>query len=267
MYSPFLFITLTCYWEGVNPNSPGMKHAQQTDKNRLCYSNIGKKIQVYLSGWLYDRGLGPLLRSIRGWISASIRDKELYPVLDLCTGTGMMCRNLKAPPYQVLGLDLDDRMLQYARSKAPGIPFILGNAAQLPIMDGIFGSVIISFALHDKTEEVRNAMLQETRRVLRVGGRVFFVDFEKPWNRASRWGRIFTYSIERAAGGEHFRNSQSFLTQGGLRSFLSDQGWHEQENRSFAWGNSRVVVCPRPDHKVSVVKKIRPQYNKADIFI
>ena len=202
---------------------------------------------MYLSGWLYDKGLGPLLYRMRDWISSSIRAGELYPVLDLCTGTGMMCRTLNAPPFQVLGLDLDGRMLEYARDKAPDVPFIQGDAALLPIQDGIFGSVIISYALHEKTTEVRNAMLKETRRVLRAGGRVFFVDFEKPWNRTSRWGRVFTYSIELAAGGEHLQNCQNFLAQGGLRSFLSGQGWDERESRSFAWGNSRIVVCSRPD--------------------
>jgi ubiquinone/menaquinone biosynthesis C-methylase UbiE len=204
-------------------------------------------MQVYFSGWLYDRGLGPLMHRMRAWISASIRDKELYPVLDLCTGTGMMCRILNAPPYQTLGLDLDDRMLRYARDKAPDVSFIQGDGALLPIQDGVFGSVIISYALHEKTSGIRSAMLKETRRVLRAGGRVYFVDFEKPWNSTSRLGRVFTYSIERLAGGEHFQNSQTFVGQGGLRSFLAGEGWDELDSRAFAWGNSRIVVCSRPD--------------------
>ncbi len=203
---------------------------------------------MYLPGRLYDLGLGPLMHSIKERISTFIRDKELYPALDLCTGTGMMCRLLDAPPHQALGLDLDGRMLRYALSKAPDIPFIQADAALLPIRNGGLGSVIISYALHEKTAGVRNTMLNETLRVLRPGGRAFFMDFEKPWNRTSRLGRVFTYSIERLAGGEHFRNSQTFLEQeGGLRGFLAGQGWDELESLSFAWGNTRLVVSSRPD--------------------
>ena len=198
---------------------------------------------MFLSGWLYDLGLGPLMRTMREWIAASIRDKELYPVLDLCTGTGMMCRALKAPPFQALGLDLDRRMLKYAGAMAPDIPFIQGDAVLLPLQDGVFGSIIISYALHEKTPDTRKAMIKEAQRVLRAGGQVYFLDFEKPWNGASRMGRIFTYSIERLAGGEHFQNSQTFIKGGGLHSFLSDLGWVEVENRPFAWGNTRIVVC------------------------
>ena len=90
-------------------------------------------------------------------------------------------------------------------------------------------------------------MMTEIRRVLHLGeGRLLLIDFEKPWNTVSRLGRIFTYSIERMAGGEHFRNGQRFLNAGGLRAFLARHGWQELESRPAPWGNSRIVVARHP---------------------
>jgi ubiquinone/menaquinone biosynthesis C-methylase UbiE len=197
------------------------------------------------SGWAYDACLGPLLRGMRLWVAAYVRENGLFPALDLCTGTGAMCRNFDHQPTRtVWGVDLDDRLLRYARSKAPSVAFVQADAARLPIRADGFRSVIISYALHDKQSYLRKAMMAEVRRVLHRQGKALFIDFESPWDMTSRLGRVLTYGIERTAGGDHFRNGQQFLhEEGGLRGFLSSHGWEELESREFPWGNSRAVVA------------------------
>lgn len=209
--------------------------------------NKETRIRMCLYGRLYDAGLGPLLRGMKEWAASYVREQSLFPVLDLCTGTGAMCRLLNSSeyPHQVCwGLDLDWRILDYARSRAPGIPFVQGDAARIPFADSRFKSVIVSYALHDKDDAVREGMMSEIRRVLRDGdGRLLVIDFERPWNAASRLGRMFTYAIERSAGGAHFRNGQRFLREGGLRAFLDRHGWREEVSRNSPWGNTRIVVA------------------------
>jgi len=201
-------------------------------------------LMMSFSGWAYDACLSPLLRGMRLWVAAYVRENGLFPALDLCTGTGAMCRNFDNEPSRpVWGLDLDGRLLRYARSQAPSVPFVQADAARLPIRAGGFRSVIISYALHDKSPHLRKAMMTEVRRVLHRQGRALFVDFERPWDMRSRIGRVFTYGIERTAGGDHFRNGQQFLhEEGGLSTFLSSHGWEELESRPLPWGNSRIVV-------------------------
>jgi len=196
------------------------------------------------AGWAYDALLGPLLRGMRLWTAAYVREHGLYPALDLCTGTGAMCRFFNDQPFRsVWGLDLDGRLLRYARTRAPSVPFVQADAARLPVRADVFRSVIISYALHDKPPHMRKAMMAEVRRVLHREGRALFVDFESPWGMTSRLGRVFTYGIERTAGGEHFRNGQQFLHEvGGLRGFLLSHKWEELESRAFPWGNSRAVA-------------------------
>ena len=194
-------------------------------------------------GRAYDAFLGTLLKGTRRWMASYVREHSLFPALDLCTGTGAFPRYLEADPrHAAWGLDLDARFLRYARSQAPRVPFIRGDAGQLPFRDSVFGAIILSYAVHDKAPPLRAAMMEESRRVLRAQGQVLFLDFESPWDLASRAGRVFTYGIERLAGGDHFGNSQQFLRAGGLRGFLERFGCEELECRHIPWGNSRIVA-------------------------
>ncbi len=170
----------------------------------------------------------------------------LYPALDLCTGTAALCRLMGGPSRPVWGLDLDRRVLRYAHSRSEHIPLVCADAAQIPFRSGAFRAVIISYALHDKTEGMRSRMLAEARRVLDPRGQLILIDFEVPWDRASRLGRMFTFGIELMAGGEHFRNGKRFIRRGGLRAWLGDQGLIELESRPLAWGHSRIVVARWP---------------------
>ncbi len=195
-------------------------------------------------GRAYDAFLGPLLKGTRRWMASYVKEHKLFPTLDLCTGTGAFCRLFgDGPCHEAWGLDLDARFLRYARSQAPQIPFIRADAGRMPFNASVFGSVILSYAVHDKAPDLRAAMMEEARRVLREQGQILFLDFEPPWDRVSHVGRLFTYGIERMAGGEHFQNGQQFLREGGLRSFLEQFRCEELESRSIPWGNSRIVAA------------------------
>jgi demethylmenaquinone methyltransferase/2-methoxy-6-polyprenyl-1,4-benzoquinol methylase len=143
----------------------------------------------------------------------------------------------------VFGLDLSFGFVRYARARAPQVPFICGDAARLPFKTGSMRAVSVSFGLHDKSLELRNAILSEARRVLRPGGRLIAVDFENPWDSASRAGTLFTRAIERLAGREHYGNGRDFLRRGGLRGFLRESGFAEVARRDVPIGSLGVVVA------------------------
>ena len=81
------------------------------------------------------------------------------------------------------------------------------------------------------------------RRVLRPDGRLIAVDFENPWDAASRAGALFTRAIERLAGREHYGNGRDFLRRGGLRGFLRENGFVEVARRDVPIGSLSVVVA------------------------
>ena len=134
-------------------------------------------------------------------------------------------------------------MINYASSKYPRIPFVCTDAANIPIRDKSFKGIIISYALHDKPQELRIKILDEAKRLLTPEGKIILVDYEQPWNRRSRIGKFFVYLIERMGSCEHFRNWRQFLKQGGLRAFEEKNGLVEIERHDIELGNSSIVVA------------------------
>jgi ubiquinone/menaquinone biosynthesis C-methylase UbiE len=143
----------------------------------------------------------------------------------------------------VYGLDLDSAMIQYAASKYPQIPFMCADAANIPAQDASLRGVILSYALHDKSPETRNKMLQEIKRVLSSDGKIVLVDFEYPWNVKSKVANLYIYGIERLAGKEHFENGRQFLEQGGLSSFIQQHELVVIDRHDVEFAHTGVVVA------------------------
>lgn len=199
--------------------------------------------RFYVSGLIYDWLIEPLQKRIKQRVARFIFQYELSPALDLCCGTGTQCHLAGIKDQSVFGLDLDFKMVNYAQAKYPHIPFICADATDIPIRSASIKGIIICYAIHDKPPELRLRMIEEAKRLLAPDGKIILVDFEQPWNRGSRMGGVFTYLIERMAGGAHFRNGRQFLKQGGLRTFIRQNGLFEIERRDIEPGNSGLVVA------------------------
>ena len=210
----------------------------------------------HLPGRLYDLAFARMFAGLRRRVARTVERDGLYPWLDLCCGTGDQLRGLDGeggtdggagPSGLAFGLDMSLATLLYAAARAPGVPFVCGDAAALPFRSQVFRAVSVSFGLHDKSPETRRAMMAEARRVLAPGGRLVAVDFEPPWDARSRAGALFTRGVERLAGGEHYRNGREFLRRGGLRVFLRESGFAEVARRDIATGSIAVVTAKMGD--------------------
>jgi ubiquinone/menaquinone biosynthesis C-methylase UbiE len=94
-------------------------------------------------------------------------------VLDVACGTGCLARELLlrvGSRGSVVGIDLNEGMLNVARHKAPEIDWRQGSAESLPFEDNSFDAVLCQFALMFFTD--RRAAIREMLRVLRPGGRL-----------------------------------------------------------------------------------------------
>ena len=199
--------------------------------------------RLYFGGLLYDWLLEPPLRNIKNRVAQIISRFNLYPVLDICCGSGVQCHRIIGNEEGVYGLDLDAGMIHYASSKYPRIPFMCADAAHIPVKDSSLAGVILSYSVHDKFPDTRTKMLEEIRRILHLDGKIVFVDFESPWNRKSRMASLYIYGIERMAGKDHFRNGRCFLQQGGLRSFIRKNGLEEIVRNEVDMAHTSIVVA------------------------
>ena len=103
--------------------------------------------------------------------------------LDLACGTGDIAYELARRGARVIGLDLTHRMLQLAQAKNAGarpVCFVAGDMMALPFPDASFDLVTTGYGIRN-VPRIEPA-LAEIRRVLRSGGLLLSLDFDRPAN-------------------------------------------------------------------------------------
>ena len=136
-------------------------------------------ITVLLSGGLDRRWKAKLVATI-DW---SNRQR----VLDLACGTGDIAFAVAAKGSRVVGLDITHRMLQLAAGKLPTsqrVSFVTGDMMALPFPDASFDVITTGYGLRNVPD--LGGALREMCRVLRPGGRMLALDFDKPASPAVR---------------------------------------------------------------------------------
>ena len=110
--------------------------------------------------------------------------------LDLACGTGDIAFALATRGADVVGLDITHRMVQLARAKGGAPRFVTGDMLALPFGDEAFDVVTTGYGLRN-VPDIRRA-IAEMRRVLKPGGVLISLDFDRPANPIVR-GVYLTY--------------------------------------------------------------------------
>lgn len=116
--------------------------------------------------------------------------------LDLATGTGDIAYALSAHGAGVVGLDVTPRMIELARAKAgPGAnpAFLVADMVTLPFADASFDLVTTGYGLRNVPD--LDAAIREIARVLRPGGRLLSLDFNRPANPVVRRAYLFYLTV------------------------------------------------------------------------
>jgi SAM-dependent methyltransferase len=147
-------------------------------------------------------------------ISRSIADaiehavERLHPergqrVLDLATGTGWGSRVIaqRFPGVSVVGADIADKMLDYARGMAArqdlAIDYRHADAEQLPFEDGAFDAVISTFGVMFAANP--EAAAGEVARVVKPGGRMVLATWKPDSNVFHMFGVMRPFMAPPAA--------------------------------------------------------------------
>jgi|SRR5580765_3462933 demethylmenaquinone methyltransferase/2-methoxy-6-polyprenyl-1,4-benzoquinol methylase len=106
--------------------------------------------------------------------------------LDLATGTGDIAFACDQAGARVVGLDVTHRMIELARSKIRGRAnrappsFLVGDMLALPFPDAAFDVVTTGYGLRNVPDLPR--AIAEIHRVLKPGGQLLSLDFNRPSN-------------------------------------------------------------------------------------
>jgi len=127
----------------------------------------------------------------RGWKQRLVSMAPIPPggrVLDLACGTGDITYALQDRGARTVGLDITPRMIEIARKKRDAGPpptFLVADMMALPFPDSTFDVVTTGYGL--RNVPMIAPALAEVRRVLRQGGVLLALDFNRPSNPIVRF--------------------------------------------------------------------------------
>jgi demethylmenaquinone methyltransferase / 2-methoxy-6-polyprenyl-1,4-benzoquinol methylase len=161
-----------------NESATNIEHAQRV---REMFGNIATRYDLLnhlLSGNIDRRWRRLVAKALETTLSSGEAR-----VLDVACGTGDLSLTLlESGKAVIVGVDFCRPMLQIAKDKASrqrlAIPFIEGDALQLPFADQSFEAATIAFGLRNLASV--EAGFQELFRVLKPGGSVAVLEFSRP---------------------------------------------------------------------------------------
>lgn len=171
-------------------------------------------------------------------------------VLDLASGTGDLCVDLRRAGLVPLSMDLSFGMLRADRS---GAPRCQADILRLPIADAAVDGVTCGFALRNLVNLPE--FFVELGRVVRPGGRIALLDVGIPRNRIIRFGNdIYFGRIVPKIGGwlsdsaayRYLPKSVAYLPPvDEMLAALRAAGFSDAEHRHLSGGITQLMVATR----------------------
>jgi len=181
--------------------------------------------------------------------------------LDVACGTGELAQYFaRTGAAQVIGLDFTPQMLEVARRKqlrlrgphAAKLSYVQGDAMALPFEAGSFDVVSIAFGIRNVASP--QGALSEFFRVLRPGGRLIVLEFDRPKNPAVRWlndvycGRIMPVTATLVSGDKSGAykylpaSVSSFMSRADVCGSIRETGFGQVTTTGLSLG---ICVCYR----------------------
>lgn len=229
---------------------------QKAEKVRRMFASIARSYDL-------NNRVHSLWRD-QAWRRFAVRQAEVRQgdtVADIACGTGDLTEAFaRTPAGAVIGIDFTHEMLQLAEVKKDRrgegvrskITYIRGDAQQLPLADASCDVVSIAFGIRNVQEPER--ALAEFFRVLKPGGRLVILEFDRPRVPPVRWMNDFyagwlmprtatLISRDRSGAYRYLPKSVgSFMSRNELLEAIGRAGFANVHARSLTLG---MVACYR----------------------
>ena len=154
-----------------------------------------------------------VMYSLKSWLRALERKAK---VLDIGCGVGLDAFILSNSGFEVKGIDVSEKMLEFARKNAPGCKFIEGDFLEAELSEK-FDAIIMGAFIHLFPRHDASRVLQKAKSLLNDGGLVFV---STTCSNVSKEG---LFRKEGYSGSE--LRSRKFWTEQELREFLESEGF------------------------------------------
>ena len=184
-------------------------------------------------------------------VAVSARDT----VVDLACGTGDLSELAAQTGAQVVGVDFAANMLAEARRRGIGAAFVQADAGCLALPTAWATVVISGFALRNFVSIP--AVLRETARVLKPGGRLALLEVDTPSNRLLSWGYNLYFTrlvpllgalLSDARAYAYLPRSVSYLPASGeLQRMIETVGFRQVTKHRLSGGIAQLVTAVREE--------------------
>ena len=187
------------------------------------------------------------------WRRRAVRDLDLpagSTVLDLASGTGDLCIDLRRAGVRPISVDLSFGMLAADRS---GSPRLQADILRLPVPDASVDGVTCGFALRNLVD--LPAFFTELGRVVRPGGRIALLDVGVPSNPVIRWGNSIYFGklvpligglLSDAGAYRYLPRSVAYLPEPNeLTASLRRAGFTDAHHRELSGGLPQLLTGTR----------------------
>lgn len=171
-------------------------------------------------------------------------------ILDLASGTGDMCIDLRKAGYQPLSMDLSLGMLIADRSNSPRTQTDILN---LPCASNSVDGVTCGFALRNLLD--LNIFFAELSRVTKAGGRIALLDVGIPTNPLIKWGNSIYFGkiVPRIGGILSNRAAYNYLPKSvaylpspsAMVDMLQRNGFTSVEHRQLSGGLTQLLLATK----------------------
>lgn len=184
-------------------------------------------------------------------VNMSSIEKEDW-VLDLGCGTGLLTQAIEEKTKRVVGLDLTREMLEEAKlqskKKSKSILFLLGDAEQLPFLDGQFDCVMTRLTIHHFPEPLK--IIKELVRVLKPNGRMIVSDIIADMDPQKQWKHN---EVEQLRDPSHVK----FLNEEEMLELLREAGLVIEDIKK--WETKREIdewmgIVGETNHKQQIIE-------------
>lgn len=276
----------------TDPAPPEDPAWTDTDLSENPHENADKatRVQKMFSAIAPSYDLNNRVHSMwrdQAWRRAAVKMAELKPgddVVDVACGTGdltyafaLSLRALNQPETfrigQVAGVDFTYEMLPIARQKGGvlpwynrwdvpeimdpvnlnyAVPFLQGDAMNLPLPDASCDVVSIAFGIRNVADPAK--AMAEFYRILKPGGRLIVLEFSLPKNPLllAGYNVYFKHIMPRTAtliagdksGAYKYlpKSVNTFIDREGMQGMMADAGFTDLTHKALTFG---IAVCYR----------------------
>jgi ubiquinone/menaquinone biosynthesis C-methylase UbiE len=187
-----------------------------------------------ISAWV----LGDRLKVAADMVSSNIKS-----ILDIGCGEGHFIRIVlgRYPYAKLVGLDISEENMDYAKKLVPKAKFVVGDASELPFRNRSFDCIVLLEVL-DHCENV-DVVLSEIRRVLKKNGELIL---SVPDTSKEMWNFMW-YFWTRSIGRRWLELHKRNFNEESLRRFMDTNGFRVSEVRRAFFGFIMTIKAKPKD--------------------